>query len=160
MAFAKENGAPELTPDYVLGKSLWGFFRGQETIDLTQMIFDKVRLTEASFVIPFRCDAPRLMRPMVMLVQPGAGKTIEISTRTVHEPAPEHLGEVAPLDHRVGELLKVCAWCCRVELLSSMWVEVETAIGDMSALSAAYVPPISHGICTDCIDLVRNNVFV
>jgi hypothetical protein len=151
-AFAEANGAPELAAEFVVGRPLWDFFRGKETIALSQMIFGKLRVTGASFVIPFRCDSPDFCRPMVMLVQPGDEKTIEISTRTA---ADFQAADLKPLTHRVGELVKVCAWCCRVELLSKTWVEIEHAIGDMGVLSETSVPPISHGICPECFELVR-----
>ena len=158
-SFAEANGAPELTPVFVIGKPIWSFFRGQETIELTRVIFDKVRRTGAGFVIPFRCDSADVLRPMVMLLTPGQGGAIEISTRSV----PAHLAQFStdpvPLTQRVGDMLKVCAWCCRIELLSKIWVEAELALGDMSVLSTAAVPPVSHGICPECFDVVRANAF-
>lgn len=160
VTFAKANGAPELSPELVVGKSLWHFVKGRETVDLTRVIFDKVRLTEAAFVIPFSCDSPTETRSMVMLVKPGAGKFIEISTRTVLDPIEKHLHHHVPMVDRVGQMLKVCAWCCRIELITKMWVEVEYVIGDLGALSTTYLPSITHGICPDCFDLVRATAFI
>lgn len=159
MTFARENSAPELTPEFVIGKPLWDFFRGEETRDLTRMMFDKVRLTDESFVVPFRCDGPDILRPMVMLIQPGADRSIIVRTRTVHDQLEYHPIHRLPLTRRLGDLIKVCAWCCRIELMTKIWVDVEFALGDLSVLDAAGVPALSHGICPECFETVRSTVF-
>ena len=64
LAFARENGAQELTAQAVLGHSLWNFIQGAETVRLYQAILRRVRSNSSRVVVPFRCDSPTLRRHM------------------------------------------------------------------------------------------------
>ena len=68
LAFARENGAPELTADSVIGRSLWDFVSGADTRRLFKAIHERVRSSGAPVVLPFRCDSPSLRRHMRLTI--------------------------------------------------------------------------------------------
>ena len=68
LAFARENGASELTADSVIGHSLWDFVSGADTRRLFTAIHERVRSSGAPAVLPFRCDSPSLQRHMRLTI--------------------------------------------------------------------------------------------
>ena len=53
LAFARENGASELTADSVIGRSLWDFVSGADTRRLFKAIHERVRSSGARWCYRF-----------------------------------------------------------------------------------------------------------
>ncbi len=151
LAFARRNGAPHLTPDAVLGRSLWGFIADQETVALSRMIFNRVRAREAEAVLPFRCNSPRIRRDLEMSVRSADGHGLEINTAIVREHAGAYVALLDPAAPRSDEIVKACSWCNRIELPERGWVEVDVAVRQLGLFAGPLTPRISHGICPDCV---------
>jgi hypothetical protein len=47
-------------------------------------------------------------------------------------------------------LVLMCAWCKRIAVPGSRWLEVEEALQELRLFDETRVPKISHGVCTDC----------
>jgi hypothetical protein len=54
---------------------------------------------------------------------------------------------------RGGETLVMCGWCDRFEV-GGEWVEVEEAARRLELFNRPELPPLSHGICPDCNELL------
>ena len=155
LAFARRNGAPQLTPDAVLGRSLWGFVADRETVDLSRMIFDRVRAGTSEAVLPFRCNSPRIRRDLEMSLRPTDGHELEICTSVVREHAGGYVALLDPGAPRSDDIVKACSWCNRIELPEQGWVEVDAAVRQLGLFAGPLTPRVSHGICPDCVARTR-----
>lgn len=153
--FARRNGAPHLTPDAVLGRSLWGFIADQETVDLSRMIFNRVRARTVPAVLPFRCNSPRRRRDLEMSVRPIDDHGLEIQTKIVREHAGDYVPLLDPAAPRSNDIVKACSWCNRIELPEHGWVDVDAAVRRLALFAGPLTPRISHGICPDCAERTR-----
>lgn len=87
LAFARENGAPELTEQHTLGHSLWEFIADCATRELYQEIHSRVRSSCRTVVLPFRCDSPTLRRHMRLTIKLGdSGQLLYEGVLTRAEP--------------------------------------------------------------------------
>lgn len=112
LAFAQENGAPQLTQQAVVGRPLWDFIVGCETQQLYKAIFERVRSDDGCLVLPFRCDSPTLRRFMTMRIARHNGSIEVVCTLDRTEPT-QHLqllNQDAPRDE---SRLTVCSVCLR-----------------------------------------------
>jgi hypothetical protein len=85
LAFAGENGAPQLTASLVLDQFLWRFIQGQETVYLYKQIFGRLRAGKSPIKFPFRCDSPDCRRFMEMKLSLLPGDTIQFIANTPEE---------------------------------------------------------------------------
>src|SRR5690606_7906888 len=55
---------------------------------------------------------------------------------------------------RSSDLLRLCAWCNRVNVGSvlNQWVEVEEAMERLRLFERDRLPQLTHGICEPCLD--------
>ena len=72
--FAEENGCPDL-PQQVIGTPLWNWIAGKETKHILRQLLAKVRSTQSSIELPFRCDSPAIRRFLRLQIQPPARLT-------------------------------------------------------------------------------------
>ncbi len=151
-AFALENDAPELADPSIVGESLWRFVDGIETRHLYEMMFEKIRRERTTVVVPFRCDSPELRRYMELrigLASPS-GAELELVAALLRT---EHRTMTPPCGQRAsgrGEMLGICSFCKRVEVMAADWIEVDEAVSRLGLLAAARLPNLSHGVCPDC----------
>ncbi|MCB1693869.1 MAG: hypothetical protein KDI19_13965 [Pseudomonadales bacterium] len=146
--FAAENGAPDLTRDSVVGRSIFSFIAGSETRQIYRELFVRARHNPAPIVIPFRCDAPAIRRDMTLEVIGNSIGDIELTGRLLSAEAREAvaaLGDVA----RSDEIVRMCSWCKRVDIEGN-WVDLEVATRELSLFASYPLPRFSHGICTRC----------
>ena len=155
LEFARRNGAPHLTPDAVLGRSLWAFVADQETVALSRMIFNRVRAKTSEAVLPFRCSSPRTRFDLEMSVRPAGGRGLEIRTAIVREHAGDYMALLDPAAPRSDDIVKACSWCNRIELPERGWVEVDVAVRRLGLFAGPLTPRVSHGICPDCVRRTR-----
>ena len=74
----------------------------------------------------------------------------EVSRRTV---------PLLDLDTARGEqYLTICSWCIKARLPSKKWVELEEAIDHFDILGRKDIPKLTHGICLECLDNIKNEL--
>ena len=148
LEFAIENGAHELVLPGVLGKPLWPFIAGMETLHLYHVMLNKVRTASAVICFPFRCDAPQMRRYMELVARPWEASGIEFNSRVLREEPREPVPLLAPSAARSDRLIRMCGWCKRVA--TPEWLEVEEAIPRLHLFEKDSMPQITHGMCEDC----------
>jgi len=158
--FARENDAPHLSGNGVVGRSIWDFITGDEVRHLSGILFSTVRERERPVSVPFRCDAPDIRRWMTLSIAPTSDSEggIDISVRSLNE---ERRVPVRILDVRAPRsrnALRVCAWCKRARLGEDDWSEIEEAVERYGLFGSDEVPGITHGICTDCLEKVEDEI--
>ena len=154
LAFARENGATELTEQHTLGHSLWEFIADRATRQLYQQIHSRVRSTCKTVVLPFRCDSPTLRRHMVLTIR------LEDSGQLVYEGALQHaepcptLNVLDPTFHRSHAVLTTCS-CCKRALIEPLgWLEVEDAVARLGLFETPEAPELRYSVCHDCVEVV------
>lgn len=151
LTFARENEAPELTRERVLGRRLWDFVADVETRHLYELVFRKVRDQWAIVTIPFRCDSPTVRRFMLLTISPLVRANLRLQGVLVHtesRPANPLLGRTTP--RAEDELLLICSWCRRVEVHEE-WIEADEAVRRLDLFQSSTLPRLTHGICEDCM---------
>jgi hypothetical protein len=150
LEFAHENRAPELTRDYVVGRSLWSFVAGSETRLLYEALFHRVRTRAESFELPFRCDSPDRFRFMRLIVKHGPGDLIDCEGILVREQARPFYTILDRAFPRTTARLPMCSLCKRVYALGARWLELEVAIEQLNLFDTASLPEIEYAVCDDC----------
>ncbi len=152
LRFAEENGATELTRQNVEGRSLWDFVEGNETAQLYKILFEKIRGTDRTCDIPFRCDAPTLRRFMRLIVSSDEQHNIHFTSVLIREEPRDHQGLLVPAEDADEVMVKMCSWCKRVALPEGRWLEVEEAMISLRIFETSTHPVVTHGLCQDCRD--------
>jgi len=154
LRFARENAAPELTPDHLVGRSLWDFVAGREMHLVYREIFERVRSHDTPILLPFRCDSADRRRYMRLTISPIVDDRLQLDALLVREEprAPVQLLD-AP-EARSGFLV-MCSWCKKVRTATDVWLEVEDAVVRLDLLGDTRLPSISHSICAECARAVR-----
>jgi len=147
--FAQSNDAGQLQAEAVVGRLLWDFVAGSEARQLYQLLFDQVREDGRSRTIPFRCDGPECRRYMELTIDPLPDSALEMRSVLVHEEQRVPVPLLSALVSRTGDILRMCAWCKRVNV-DGEWFEVEEAVRRLDLFGAQELPMISHGICASC----------
>ncbi|GAA2657514.1 hypothetical protein [Paractinoplanes durhamensis] len=150
--FALANDGDGCVPP-LLGQGLDAFVSSPELVVVWQTIFDLTRRDHGRpLTLTYRCDAPGERRLIRATVTGDAYHQVEIvssvSRRGPRPPIP--LLDPAPAVRRSGEMVRMCAWCARVD--ADGWVDVEEACRRLGLLEseAALLPGVTHGICDDC----------
>jgi len=150
LAFARENNAPALTRDAVIGKRLRNFIAGFETWHLYDMIFNVARRTQKPVVVPFRCDSPVEHRYMELTISSFDEKQFELNSRIVRM-EPTAYNPLLDVDTTHGQdWLTICSWCKRVKTGKDRWVESDQAVRDMFLFARRDMPQLTHGMCPRC----------
>jgi hypothetical protein len=158
LAFARENGAAELTEQAVLGRPLWDFVEGEETRKLYREIHARVRSRVKSVVLPFRCDSPSLLRHMRMTItREDAGRLMYESLLIRVEPR-RRLGMLDSQQPLSNSFVTMCSFCKRGLLESAGWLEVEDLCVRLQLFEAAKAPRLRHTVCPDCCHAVRHTL--
>lgn len=152
--FARENGAPELGREAVVGRALWEFMEGRETRHISRLLLDKVRSTGKGLTIPYRCDSPALRRFMEMEIAPVDNGFVEFRSRVLRIEKRVPVLLLDPHAGRSDEFLTICSWCRRART-GSEWIELDEAVKKLDLFSSASLPQLTHGICQDCAKLVK-----
>jgi hypothetical protein len=147
--FAGANDGGHLVATSILRCSLWDFVSDLTTRELYRDILARVR-GGCAVRFPFRCDAPALRRSMLMDVSPGPDGEVEFLTRVLSEDARPRQNLLDVCLTRSGELIRMCGWCKKVEILG-VWVEVETAVTRLRLFERPILPPLTHTICVGCL---------
>ena len=151
--FADANGGDDLKPPAVLGRSLWDCISDQTTRDLYQRIVERVRKGKlARFTL--RCDSPECRRLLEMTISSAADGTVEFGTSVLSLENREPVELLSSKVLRSTEMLRVCAWCNRINLGAPPddWVEVEDAAEHLGLFERELMPELTHGICKSCYE--------
>ncbi len=155
LAFAQENGAPQLTAAAVLNQSLWPFIQGMETAYLYKKIFDRVRTGVSPVGFPFRCDSPDCRRFMKMTLSLLGGQAIQFKSQIVREEWRTPVDLLDQSRERSGELLRICSWCKLVYIPGQGWGEIEEAVRALDLFGKPSVPETTHTICPNCHEAIN-----
>ena len=151
--FAQINGAPKLTREAVIGRSLWEFMSGSDTRSFYRTLFHRVRSKQIEVDLPFRCDSPDLLRFMLLHIRPVSNTGLELSGRLVRE---EQRRRRVPLRNELpgdeGQSFVMCSLCKRVDAFGS-WIEPEVAVKWFYVFETVREAEVQHGICGQCQDL-------
>lgn len=147
--FAHENDAPFLSPENILGKSLWNFITDATTEQIYREMVRKAR--EGEFIpFRFRCDSPGLRRLLEMNISASRKGNVEFETRTI-------LVEERPVqmilkddNSRTEDILRICGWCKKIVVSDEVWEEVEEAVTALGLFEQEKLPQLTHGICDGC----------
>jgi hypothetical protein len=155
LAFAGENGAPELTADAVVNQFIWRFMGGREIIYLYKQIFDRLRGGQSPVSFPFRCDSPEWRRFMDMHLSllPGGGIQFRADLLRQDRRVPGDPLD-APRD-RTREFMKICSWCKKIDIPGQGWGEMEAAIEALDLFGHYSMPRMTHTICEACSSAIR-----
>lgn len=158
-AFAADNGAPDLAGPPA-GRTLWSYFDGDEVRDLWRLLVERVRTDRRPAHVPLRCDAPGSRRWFEMTVTPGPDDSVHFRCTLVFEEersAVSLLDPEAPRDPS-APAVPVCSWCGQA-YDGSRWLDIESLVRELRLLERP-VPPIDHGICPTCRDLMSTDLLV
>ncbi len=152
--FANANAwDSELSPEKVVGHSLWDFIQDSTTRHLYKEVHRKVRDGKLIEPIPFRCDSPQERRYLKLLLSPLPDGQIEITSRIVRT---ERRDPVRLLDKdipRSNDLIRICSMCKKISTDHNRWVEIDEGLGQLRPFEAVEMPRLTHGLCKDCYEV-------
>ena len=160
-AFAKENGAPDLQAERVLGRNLFDFIQGEQVRNQFRKVLDRISENPNwSWVLPYRCDSPERERVMCQSLRPifsGDRCTgfIFHSDQQYSRRRPridlydfKALKKLAEDDTNLP-VVTMCSWCQRVQceaISGDDWLKAE----DYYAAGGRTNVRLKHGICEQC----------
>jgi hypothetical protein len=164
--FANENGVPELTPEVIVGSSLFSHIQGAKVRDVCRRIHDSVCRVERPVVsFEYRCDAPGLERRMRMSISAVRDRTGSVAalyqSQVLSEMPRMPLGLLARPSRRAATIeratpVTLCSFCHNVAWPIGAPEQERTWIGiaDYYRRGGVGDVAVSHGICPECIEAV------
>ena len=152
--FAVDNGAPALSREGVVGKSLWDLVTDLDMSHLYRLLFDRVRQRGSSVNFDFRCDAPAERRFLGLQINLLPDQGLEIRTAVDALETRPVVDLLSADSQRSGATLEICSWCKQVRVGESDWREVEAAAEVLGLLDASTLPRLAHVTCPDCYERV------
>lgn len=148
--FARDNGAPHLTREAVVGREIWEFIAGEEVRSLYAILFQKVRSRDTAIILPFRCDSPAIRRHMRLVISPRSAETIRLEAllETI-EPRP-FVAVLNPDVPRSDRAVEICAFCMRIHFSPRRWAEVEDVVVRMRLFTEPRPPALRQSVCPEC----------
>lgn len=150
LAFARENGAPELTEAAVVGARWPDFVANGETRVLYERIFERVRAHDVEVILPFRCDSPDRFRFMRLVISPGLAGTLICRGLLVREQARPFYSILDKAFPRSDRSLPICSLCRRIEVAGAEWLEAEDAVARLDLFDSARLPRLEERVCPSC----------
>ena len=154
VAFARENDAPHLTREHVIGRPLWHFITDRQTRHLYELLLEQARRVGQVLRLPFRCDAPDCRRFMELDIIAREHGGLKFESRLIREEPREPVLGLGLSRGGPGPLLEMCSWCKRIRSGPDTWLDVEE-LATRHALFEEPVPDISHVVCPTCFERVR-----
>ncbi len=150
--FAAQNAGEDVLSTHVLERSIWDFVGNDETRDFYRQAFDQVRGGD-TVTFNYRCDSPDRLRllEMSMILVDGLFVVFTSSTVSVEaRPAEIVFDSGVP---RTSSMLRVCSWCKKL-FVEGKWIDAS----DAPPFERAAMPALTHGICDDCDDILRESL--
>jgi hypothetical protein len=156
LAFARENGAADLTEAAVLGRSLWDYVTGDDTKRLYQDIHGRIRSSHQTIVLPCRCDSPTLDRHMQLTISlEPEGVLLYESLLLCVTPRP-YLSVLDPLRPRSRAFLTMCS-CCKRSLLEPYgWLDIEDVSVRLRLFEQQGIPELHYEVCPACAQATKH----
>lgn len=155
--FANENNAAELSNESkLIGKSIWKFIRSPEIQSVYRHIFEKVRLSEKSIAMPFRCDSPNLRRFMELVVSPEGGDYLLVKTRLNYEERRDYQSVLDSTLDSGENTIWACSVCRRFSESGAEWLEIEDLANSTNIFTEDTQPKLKETVCNDCTNLVQD----
>lgn len=155
LAFAKENGAPELTRESVVGQSLWPFIVDEPTRNLYREIHAHVRSSGIPVTVPFHCDSPTLERHMELTIRLGALDQLRYESTMIRGVPRGYLATLDPDKQRSREFLTMCSLCKRSLIEPSGWMDLENISVTLRLFKQEAVPQLRYTVCPECVGQSR-----
>lgn len=155
--FARENGAPELQENAVIGRVLWDFMGDRDTVLLHQLIVGKVRAHQKILSWSFRCDSADRYRIMESTVSPMDNGGIEYTNYFISEYPRAKISLIDPKASRTDEFLRLCSWCKGV-IQGQHVVTLEYYDELLNQSTTGSIPRLNHGMCNDCYESQRTSI--
>jgi hypothetical protein len=155
-AFARENGAPNLTPSAVLGRRLLDMFAGDAVRNYYSAIHDAiVQGAKSRVLLSFRCDAPHMERVMRMAISAlsAGGRLVAVlyQSQQIEERDRSDWKASSLTSDQAAVSLPQCSFCNRVEHLTDdderRWLSADAYVRSGGETP---VTPI-HTICPECL---------
>lgn len=149
--FALANDGKEhvLAAD-VVGRPLLEFVTGRALAHLWETLMARISASGRGVVVPFRCDAPALIRSMQMAIEPLPDAGLRFVTSVIEaaeRPRAAVIDVNAPRSH--DRLLWMCSWCKRLQL-EGRWLELDEAAREFGLFESGDLPEVTHGLCPSC----------
>jgi len=152
LAFARENGAAELTAEAIRGRPLWEFIAGQAARVLYREIHARVRHRGEPVVIPFRCDSPTLERHMRMTIRPQEAGGLLCESVLLKTELQRPLALLEAAQPRSDAVLTMCSCCKRMLLESDGWLDPQNISTRLRLFDEAKLPQLRYTVCPDCTE--------
>jgi hypothetical protein len=157
-AFAESNAGEGVLPPSVLGRSLWSFIHDPTTSHLYQVMVKRLRAGGSPMRFRFRCDAPAYRRMLAMEMTCEDKESVWFAASLVEEQSRSAVRLLDSARWASHEILRMCAWCARIQLPSGTWAEAEVAIARLGLFDEASLPMLTHGMCEACVEAVTASV--
>jgi hypothetical protein len=157
LAFARENGAPELSRQRVIGASLWDFIADDGTRALYRRLFAMARSGNRPLFMPFRCDSPLVRRFMRLEIRHQSAGVLHLRSVLLRAEPRLYLSMLDRHRPRSDQRLTMCSCCKRVLVEPVGWIELDDAACRLRLLEADRVPFLRQQLCTACRDMVAAN---
>ena len=154
LAFARENGARELSWSSVVGRCLWDFLGDEVTRGIYRQLHERVRRTGRSVLVPFRCDSPNLRRHMRLTIcEVDSGDLLYESQLVRVEAGPRFrvLDRDVP---RNDAFLTICSCCKRALLETHGWLSLDEAVLRSGVFDQQRLPQLRYTFCDECREAV------
>jgi hypothetical protein len=155
LAFARENGASELTEQFVLGRSLWDFIADAGTRELYQQIHHQLRNGRQRVLLPFRCDSPTVNRHMQMTITAEADGWLFYESVLLRAETHPKLAVLDREQPRSDALLTICGNCQTALIEPSGWLDLAEVAVRLHLLESDKAPRLRHVTCPACADRLR-----
>jgi len=150
VAFARENDAPALSRQNVLGKPIWDFIADEATCQFYREIFARVRATNDAIVVPFRCDSPTLRRHMRLEIRQESHQGIGLKS-ILEKVEPCELRPLLHVRYKPSEgLITMCSCCKGVLIESRGWLSLEETYDYLERRHVVKRPSIRYTVCMAC----------
>jgi hypothetical protein len=149
--FLRANGGhPSSESRAVLGRSVFDFISGLDTLQLYHLLLQKVRRAGSPARVLLNCDSPDTRRRMVLTIQPEADGDLLFSSEVISVVAREPV-RLPEGDSAGGELVSICSFCKQIEAPAGRgWVDVEAYLHLSAHFTKVAPPRLTHGVCPAC----------
>ena len=144
---ATEGNAPALQGDALIGRSLYDFIDGDDTVMFVRVMLAGARSRGTVTVRPYRCDSPTHRRWMEMEMQPRGNGEVLIRHRLLRSALLP--SRVAPLSGHGARLPKRCSQCNQLRL-DGVWHEPDAPAVLEHLGKAGENFRVIYGICPQC----------
>lgn len=142
------GNAANLTPEKVIGRSLWVFVRDRSLRDIYKRLFSQVRSSRKPVSFPYRCDSPEARRYMSMTIKPLADAHVEVYNQLLREELRNQ--PIRVLAAAAGQKAIPRCSVCNQFRIDGQWFEVVDAVAEGLALDHDLPVQVIHGFCESC----------